>query len=126
MSEEDEDYLIALDKRLFYLMLNVADGQKYAQDMGFPPPSEDVIEVESVDILSRWAMLVASGVYAHIAESTEWYTDWLSVTGKLSTPEEEFRVVLSIFGVALINKLLDNQNIELVLDLTVYEDLEDE
>lgn len=123
---EDEDYLIALDKRLFYLMLNVADGQKYAQDMGFPPPSEDVIEVESVDILSRWAMIVASGVYAHIAESTEWYTDWLSTTGKLSTPEEEFRVVLSIFGVALINKLLDNQNIVLMLDSMVYEDLEDE
>lgn len=123
---DDEDYTSAVDKRLFYLMLNVTDGQTYAQEMGFPPPSEDVLEVESVDILSRWAMIVASGVFSHIAEATEWYTDWLSMSGKLSTPEEEFRVVLSIFGVALINKLLDNQSVVLMLDPTVYEDLEDE
>jgi hypothetical protein len=123
---EDEDYTNALDKRLFYLMLNVTDGQKYAQDMGFPPPSEDVVEVETVDILSRWAMIVASGVFSHIAEATDWYTDWLSSTDKLHTPEEEFRVVLSIFGVALINKLLDNQNVVLMVDTDTYEELEDE
>jgi hypothetical protein len=47
-------------------MMSVPDGQGYAEIMGFSPPSEDVREVEHVDVLSRWGVLLATDAYNEI------------------------------------------------------------
>lgn len=116
----------AIDKRMFYLMLSVQEGQYYAQSMGFPPPSEEVQEIEQVDILTRWGVFVATEMYNEIVEATDWFADFLEHFDKLGSNSEEFRDIMAVFGVALTNKLIDSEKVIPVLDGIFMMEQEDE
>lgn len=116
----------AVDKRMFYMMLSVQEGQYYAQSMGFPPPSEEVQEIEQVDVMTRWGVFVATEMYTEIVEGTDWFVDFLEHFDKLGSNSEEFREILTVFGVALTNKLIDSEKIIPVLDDVFIMEREDE
>jgi len=105
-----------IDRRNFYLMMSVPDGQSYAEIMGFSPPSEDVREVEHADVLSRWGVLLATEAYNEILEGATWFADYLEKTDKLVSPKEEIIAVLTIYGMALTNKLAESEKILIMLD----------
>lgn len=111
-----------VDKRNFFLMLSIPEGQDYATTMGFPPPSEDVREVELVDIMSRWGVFVATEVFAEIVEGAEWFSDFLEKADKLVSPKDEIASVLTVFGMALVNKLADSEKVIIMLDDVMFED----
>lgn len=104
------------DRRNFYLMLSPQEGQDYAKTMDFPPPSDDVRDIEEADIMSRWAVFVMSGVYNEVVEGAEWFADFLERSDKLVSPKDDIMAVLSIYGIAIVNKLLETENIVLVMD----------
>lgn len=104
------------DKRLFFLMLSIAQGQSFANFMGFSAPSKDVADAETFDIASRWALFVNQGLADSIEETASWMLDLLEKSDKLGTPQEEVLPVLASYGMALINRLLENGNISIVID----------
>jgi hypothetical protein len=111
-----------VDKRNFFLMMSVSEGQDYAATMGFPPPSEDVKEVELVDIMSRWGVFVATDVFSEIVEGSSWFADFLEKTDKLVSPKDEITSVLTVFGMALVNKLAESERIIIMLDDVMFDD----
>ena len=104
------------DKRLFYLMLSIAQGQSFANFMGFSTPSKDVADAEMFDIASRWALFVNQGIAQNTEESAAWMLDLLEKSDKLGTPKEELIPVLTAYGMSLINRLLESGNISIVID----------
>lgn len=115
MDEDIEDTSIA-DKRLFYLMLSIAQGQLFAKEMGFSNPSPDVAQAEFFDIASRWSLFVNQGILDNIAESTEWLLDLLQQQEKLVTPREDLLPFFIAYGVSLVNKLLENGNVHIIIN----------
>ena len=121
--------MVDIDQRMFYLMLSATEGQKFASAMGFPTPSEDVQELEIMDVLSRWMMVHSSGLLDEIREAADWFVSFLEETDKINSPSEDFVNALIVFAIALNNKMLDNGHIGLILsdeDLEVLEGLENE
>jgi len=110
------------DKRLFYLMLSIAQGQTFANFMGFSAPSKDVADAETFDIASRWALFVNQGIADNTQESAEWMLDLLEKSDKLGTPKEELVPVLAAYGMSLINRLLESGNISIVIDEATLEE----
>ena len=106
-----------IDKRLFYLMLSANQGQDFAKLMGFSPPSEDVEEIETDDILTRWAVFMHYGLLSEVEEAAEWFTSFLQESDKLISEVEEFKSVLIIFGVATINKILEAEKLAFIVPL---------
>lgn len=107
----------AVDKRLFYLMLSTTEGQDYAKAMGFSMPSKEVIDAEHSDILTRWAVILHYGLLHEVQEAAKWLTDFMEETGKLFSESEEFQSVLTVYGVALVNKLMESEKLALVLPI---------
>ena len=105
-----------IEQRNFYLMLSVPDGQDYASTMGFSPPSEDVREVEYADVLSRWGVFIATDIYNEILEGANWFADLLEKSDKLVSPKDELTAILTVFGMAAVNKLADSERILIMLD----------
>jgi len=110
------------DKRLFYLMLSIAQGQSFANFMGFSTPSKDVADAETFDIASRWALFVNQGIAHNAEESAAWVLDLLEKNDKLGTPKEELIPILTAYGMSLINRLLENGNISIVIDEETLKD----
>jgi len=110
------------DKRLFYLMLSIAQGQTFANFMGFSVASKDVADAETFDIASRWALFVNQGIADNTQESAEWMLDLLEKSDKLGTPKEELVPVLAAYGMSLINRLLESGNISIVIDEATLEE----
>lgn len=104
-----------LTKRFFYLMLSIARGQSYANSMGFSFPSEDVGDAETVEILQRWALFINEGIFDEVVVATDWMLDLLEGNDKLVTPREELHPLFVSFGIALVNMLLDVDNLAIVL-----------
>lgn len=113
----------AVDKRLFYLMLSPSLGQEFASNAGFSPPSDDVQEKETLDILSRWTVITVTGLLEDIIESADWICDFQNLSE--DDREDVHRTFVS-FGVALVNKVLDSEKVMLVLEVEDLEDLTDE
>ena len=121
--------MIDIDQRMFYLMLSATEGQKFASARGFPTPSEDVQELEIMDVLSRWMMVHSSGLLDEIREAADWFVSFLEETDKINSPSEDFVNALIVFSIALNNKMLDNGHIGLIIsddDLEILEGLEHE
>lgn len=115
----------ANDKRTFYLMLSATEGQEFASTMGFQPPSEDVQEMEIMDVVSRWVVLAKAGVFEDVLESGEWFVDFLVENDKLVSPPEQFFNALTVFGIAMLNKLMDKNIIGIVLNDELAKELDD-
>lgn len=115
------------DKRNFYLMLSATEGQLFANMMGFQTPSEEVQEMEIMDILSRWAVFVRSGLFDDVSESADWFVEFLVQNDKIVSPPDEFTNALTVFGLAMLNKMMDRQLLGLFIDDDVVKELyEDE
>lgn len=108
---------------MFYLMLSATEGQYFANTMGFSIPSEDVQELEIMDVLSHWMILATSGTIDEIKEAAVWFVDFLESNDKILSPSDDFVNALSVFSIALIHKLLENGNIGLILPKEDYEQL---
>ena len=105
-----------VDKRLFYLMLSIGQGQEFANFMGFSNPSNDVEQAEIFDVASRWALFVNQGILESIDESANWVLDFLEKSDKLANPKEEILPLFVAYGVSLLNKMLESGNVSIVID----------
>lgn len=118
-----------VDKRLFYLMLSIGQGQEFANFMGFSNPSDDVEQAEVFDVASRWALFVNQGVLENIEESANWVLDFLEKSDKLANPKEEVLPLFVAYGVSLLNKMLESGNISIIIDesaLLNWQEVEEE
>ena len=107
------------EKRNFCLMLSFPGGQQIAQSVGMTPPSQEVQELEEQLIDDQWDLLHDFGVYDEIEQSVDWFTEVLSKTmddEELPPPAmiEGSKGVLVAFGMALVQKMLENQVIALI------------
>ena len=105
-----------VDKRLFYLMLSIGQGQEFANSMGFSKPSPDVEQAEMYDVASRWALFVNQGVLQNIEESANWVLDFLEKSDKLSNSKEEVLPLFVAYGVSILNKMLESGNVSIIID----------
>lgn len=108
--------MTALDRRLFYLMLSPAQGQEFASELGFSTPSEDVQEAETYDVISRWALITATGLLEEIIESSDWLCDLQDLVDINDDKREAFHKTLTSYGVSLVNKLLDSGKLMVVVE----------
>ena len=104
-----------IDKRNFYLMMSAVEGQDFATQMGFDPPSEDVRDMEREDILTRWAVFLHYGLLKEVEESADWFTQFLQEAQKIVSDIEEFKSVLTVFGIAMLNKIMEAEKLAFVL-----------
>jgi hypothetical protein len=104
-----------IDKRMFYLMLSAIEGQDFAKAMGFSPPSQDVIEVETEEILTRWAVFLHYGLLKEIDEASKWFADFLKQTDRINSDIDDFKSILTVYGVALLNKIMESEKLAFVV-----------
>lgn len=116
----------ATDQRMFYLMLSPTEGQKYADVMGYSPPSEDVQELEIMDVMSRWVTLYKTDILEEITEAADWFVEFLNKSDKLNSPPDEFRAALTVFSASLLNRMMDSGKIGLFLNPEDIEEFSDE
>jgi len=114
-----------VDKRLFYLMLSIGQGQEFANIMGFSNPSSDVEQAEIYDVASRWALFLNQGVLDSIEESANWVIDFLEKSDKLSNAKEEILPLFVAYGVSLLNKMLESGNVSIIIDENALLDWEE-
>lgn len=114
----------AADKRTFYLMMSATEGQEFANVMGFQTPSEDVQEMEIMDVMSRWMLFARCGIFTDVLESADWFIDFLMQNDKIVSPPEEFHNALTVFGIAMVNKLMDKNFVGLVLPDDLLEEIQ--
>ena len=108
------------EKRNFCLMLSIPSGQDVATKLGFTPSSEDVQELEQQQIDDQWELLHEFGIFDEISESVDWFTEVISSNMDMTdmpTPEalEGSKAVIISFGMALIQKLVENEMVILTL-----------
>ena len=118
-----------VDRRLFYLMLSIGQGQGFANFMGFSHPSEDVEQAEVFDVASRWALFVNQGILEDIEESANWVLDFLEKGDKLVNPKEDVLPFFVSYGVSMLNKMLESGHISIVIDedaLVNWQEVEEE
>lgn len=118
-----------VDKRLFYLMLSIGQGQEFANFMGFSNPSKDVEQAEIFDIASRWALFVNQNILSNIEESAIWMLDLLEKGGRLVNPKEELLPLFISFGVSTLNKMLENEHVSIIINedaLKTWKNTDDE
>lgn len=110
------------EKRNFCLMLSIPSGQDVATKLGFTPSSEDVQELEQQQIDDQWELLHDFGIFDEIAESVDWFTEVLTTSlddeelPPLAAVESSKNVLIS-YGMALVQKLLENQMIAIISPL---------
>lgn len=114
------------DKRMFYLMLSPTEGQKYADIMGYSRPSEDVQELEVMDVMARWVTLHKTQILEDIMETADWFVEFLEKSDKLSSPSDELKAALTVFSASLLNRVMDNGRVGIFLNPEDAEDLFDE
>jgi len=119
---DDDDALTPLNQRTFLLTLSPADGQSIAEIAGFSPPSEEVMEQETSDVLGKWIRLQRTGILADIENSARWLSEIIKTQNKLEDDESDVSVALfTSFGVSLIAMLIDSDKIEVNKDIEFEE-----
>lgn len=118
----------SLDKRNFYLRLSTLEGQTFARDMGFSYPSADVEEEEHKDVLTRWAVFMHYGLLREVEQSSKWMTQFLKKTERISaeTSSQDFQSLLTIYGVAMLNKVMDSEKLAFVVPIGEEEEEDDD
>lgn len=116
----------AVDKRMYYLMLSPSLGQDFAKQAGFSMPSEEVQEIETYDVIARWALITTTGLLEEILECSDWMCELDSITELTDDVKNEFHRTLVSHGVALINKILDSEKVILMIEQDSLEDYRDE
>lgn len=121
---DDDDDLSPLNQRTFLLTLSPADGQSIAELAGFSPPSEEVMEQETGDVLGKWIRLQRTGILEDIEKSARWLSSIIKSQNKLEDDESDVSVALfTSFGVSLLAMLIDSDKIEVNKDIEFGEEL---
>lgn len=104
-----------VDKRNFYLSLSILEGQRLASVAGFSAPSQEVQESEIMDIIRKWLILTALGIFENIKDCAELMMEVVKVGNYLSDEElDSTETALVSFGMALIAHLVDSDMLSLV------------
>ena len=61
-----------------------------------------------------------SEVYNEILEGANWFADFLETSDKLISPKDEITSVLTVFGMAVVNKLAESEKVLIMLDDVLY------
>lgn len=114
----------AQEQRMYYLMLSPSQGQTFAQDAGFPPPSEEVQEAETHDVIARWALLTATGILEDAMITTDWLLDINAFDELEDDMREQLQKLFIAHSLGLLNKLLDSDKAALIslIDMDMEED----
>ena len=105
--------MTAQEKRMYYLMLSPSIGQEFAEEAGFSPPSTDVQEAETYDVLARWTLITTTDLLPDIIETADWFCD-IREFEDVEDREDLHRILVS-HGVGLLNHFLDNGKLMIVL-----------
>jgi hypothetical protein len=120
----DDDELSPLNQRTFLLTMSPADGQRIAELAGFSPPSEEVMEQETTDVLGKWIRLQRTGILDDIEKSARWLSEIIRQQNKLEDDESDVSVALfTSFGVSLLGMLIDSNKLEVNQDIEFADDL---
>lgn len=112
-------------KRNFLLTLSPAEGQKVSEQVGFFPPSEEVQEAETFDVVSNWITLAASGAMVEISNASEWVTEYISNKYELTDEElQDVKAAYYTYSVALISYMIQVGVIDLYIHGEVHSNLE--
>lgn len=118
--------MTAVDKRMYYLMLSPSLGQDFARDAGFSMPSEEVQEIETYDVIARWALLTATGLLEEILECSDWFCELQDIHDLSEDTRDDFHRTLVSHGVALLNKVLDSEKVILMIEEEALEEYNNE
>lgn len=103
-----------LDRRNFYLMLSVPQGQELAKIAGYHPASSEVAARETEEIAREWIHLYQHGIVHSSIESAEWFYEVIHtmdglLTNLTAAEREEvqarFIASLAAFAVAHTHKM---------------------
>lgn len=120
----NEDEYSPLSQRTFLLTMSPADGQSIAELAGFSPPSEEVAEQETSDVLGKWLRLQRTGVLEDIEMSARWLASIIRHQQKLEEDEVDVTVaLLTSFGVSLLALLIDNEKVEVSNDVDFTQEM---
>jgi hypothetical protein len=118
--------MTAVDKRMYYLMLSPSLGQEFANDAGFSMPSEEVQEIETYDVIARWALLTATGLLSEVLECSDWFCELESIRELDEDERDEFHKTLVSHSMALLNRVLDSEKVILMVEKESLEEYEDD
>lgn len=120
----NDDELSPLNQRTFLLTMSPADGQRIAEFAGFSPPSEEVMEQETSDVLGKWIRLQRTGILDDIEKSARWLSDIIRQQNKLEDDESDVSIALfTSFGVSLLAMLIDSEKLEVNKEIEFTGDL---
>lgn len=125
-SETDEvDPNDLIHKRNFLLMLSPAEGQKVSEKVGFFPPSEEVQEAETFDVITNWITLAASGAMVEISNASDWVAEYISNKYDIKGEElQDIKAAYYTFAVALISYMIQVGAIDMYIHGDISNNLE--
>lgn len=111
-----------VEKRNFFLMLSIVEGQRLAYEAGFSIPSEDVQKEELMDVIKKWLILSASGILDGVKKCVSWAVETNIIEGITEKEMEQMLDALTAFSVGMLSNLLDNKYLMLSPDLEPSEE----
>lgn len=116
----------AVDKRMYYLMLSPSMGQEFATQAGFSMPSEEVQEIETYDVIARWALITTTGLLEEILQCSDWFCELDSISELDKDEMDEFHRTLVSHSVSLVNRILDSEKVILMVEQETLEEYEND
>lgn len=98
-------------------MLSPAKGQEFAVAGGFHNASEEVQEIETYDVISRWTLITTAGLLEDIIETSDWFCELDEVAQLEDAERDQLRRTLISHSVGLVNKILDSGKVVLILEM---------
>lgn len=117
--------MTAQEQRMYYLMLSPSQGQEFSKNAGFPPPSEDVQEAETHDVIARWALLTSTGILEDALITTDWLLDIEAFDEIDDDMREQLQKLFVAHSLSLVNKLLDSDKAALIALIDMEDDYDD-
>lgn len=105
-----------IDKRNFFLTLDVVNGQRIAHNAGFSIPSEEVQQGEVIDIIHKWILLSGSGIMSEVDKCIDWTME-ITEDGMSEEEISDTKEVLLSFSASMLSHLLDKNMLQLSPDL---------
>lgn len=96
-------------RRNFYLNLSPQLGQHFANQIGgFPVPSAEVQEHESIDVAKLFLLMAHTGAMEHMADTSWWMLNVMDPTHRLDRVESNLRSdQLVSFAISTIRGLME-------------------
>lgn len=104
----------AVNKRNFLLMVSPSEGQELSARAGFSKPSKEVQDAETLDVVTGWITLAASGSLKYVHQASEWVSEYIASTYGID--EDQIPLICSgyyAFGVGLLSHLINSGAVDL-------------